>query len=346
MRPDRPADDGMLEIDGHRPSHQRVEFRRGHPIVAEVSPGERFRVRIPDSSSGQLNRSSSSADLKRMDLSRVDAAVGPIRVAGAKPGDALALRLHRLDVGPWGWSGVFREFGWLRGEFEDELVGWSIKGRQAEVVRGPLKGLRLATSPMLGWVGVAPRRGTFGMISPRRTGGNLDCPFVRPGARLELPVEVPGAELFLGDPHARQGFGEVCGTGIETPATAVLSVDLRPHAAPLAPRIDAPRTPRARGPVRISLGVAPRLELAVGEALENALRSMEADGWSRKEAYLLASLTGDLAIAEVVDRPNFVVTISVPRRFVRRTAGGLRRRRSARSSSRARPKARGPLEPA
>ena len=46
------------------------------------------------------------------------------------------------------------------------------------------------------------------------------------GATVMLPVFEPGALLFLGDGHARQGDGEVDGTAIETSLDVEFSVEL------------------------------------------------------------------------------------------------------------------------
>ena len=51
-------------------------------------------------------------------------------------------------------------------------------------------------------------------------GGNMDTRHLTAGSRLWLPVPVPGAAFSLGDGHAAQGDGEVCGTAIETPMRA------------------------------------------------------------------------------------------------------------------------------
>jgi acetamidase/formamidase len=56
------------------------------------------------------------------------------------------------------------------------------------------------------------------VVPPRRVGGNMDIRDLTAGAELYLPVEVAGGLLSIGDPHAAQGDGEVCGTAIESPA--------------------------------------------------------------------------------------------------------------------------------
>ncbi len=302
-------------VYGADPLHWHFRWTATNRPVARIAPGERLRLEIPDASSGQLARDSTRADLGRVDLDRVDAAVGPFEVDGARPGDGLRVRIETIDIGDWGWSAVFRDFGLLRGRFDDDLVTWSIQGGVARPSSGFLRPVRIPLRPMLGWVGVAPAEGEHGMIPPRRTGGNMDSRLHGAGATLILPVEVPGALLSLGDPHAAMGDGEVCGTGIEAPARVEVKVEVVPHGAPPFPRVELPRPPPETGPLLVATGIAPDLLDATRLAVENLLARLGEDGLTPKEAYLLASLAGDLRLSEVVDLPNFVVSMTFPRRL-------------------------------
>ena len=87
--------------------------------------------------------------------------------------------------------------------------------------RGPLTDadmrpapLTLPLRPMLGCVGVAPaRKEAIATATPGAFGGNMDYAGLTAGVKVMLPVNEPGALLFIGDGHARQGEGEVVGTG-------------------------------------------------------------------------------------------------------------------------------------
>jgi acetamidase/formamidase len=303
-------------IDGRKRDTQQTTWSRGAIPVASVTSGERFRVVLPDSSSGQLGPESSTRDLATLDFERVDAAVGPIAVEGAHAGDRLDVRLHQIRPADWGWSGVFREFGMLRGQFDDELQLWSVGRSIARPVGGFLPDVTVPVRPMLGWVGVAPRRGRHPLIPPRRTGGNLDHRGVVAGAVLSLPVEVDGALLSLGDPHAAQGDGEVCGTGVETPAVVDLEVEVVRGAAPAMPFVTSPDSGTPPGPRWAALGVGPDLRANAVAALEGLLSRLEAAGLERRAGYLLVSVAGELRITEAVDLPNLVVSASLPKRLI------------------------------
>jgi hypothetical protein len=79
---------------------------------------------------------------------------------------------------------------------------------------------RVAASPMLGRVAVAPA-GTevFGGLWPGDFGGNMDAADVHRG-RHRAPADLPsGALFYFGDFHALQGDGEIAGSGLESTAT-------------------------------------------------------------------------------------------------------------------------------
>jgi acetamidase/formamidase len=171
------------------------------------------------------------------------------------------------------------------------------------------------------------------MIPPRRTGGNLDHRGVREGAVLSLPVEVDGAVLSIGDPHAAQGDGEVCGTGIETPADVELEVSVVRGAAPRRPFLVSPDPGVPPGPTLASLGIGPDLGVDATTALEGLLARMVEAGLERRAAYLLVSVAGELRITEAVDLPNFVVSASIPTRLLDEATRHMGRRGSPRRRS-------------
>ena len=80
---------------------------------------------------------------------------------------------------------------------------------------------------MLGCIGVAPpRKEAILTGTPGVFGGNLDYFGMNEGVTVMLPVFEPGALLFLGDGHARQGHGEVVGNALEVSMNVEFSVDL------------------------------------------------------------------------------------------------------------------------
>lgn len=267
---------------------------------------------VADASGGQLTSASTAADVGSLDQEKVNPVTGPVHVAGAEPGHTLTVRIEAVDPGPWGWTAVIPEFGLLADEFPHPHLIHADIGQAG--IEWP-DGIELPNRPMIGTIGVAPaEEGQHPVLPPRTVGGNLDWRDVRPGSTLHLPVAVEGALLSLGDTHACQGDGEVCGTGVETPATAIVRVDLDRHRSIGAPQLDLRTAERPeQGAVHVTTGVGPD----VMEAARDATRAMI--GWlgaardlEPELAYCLCSVVGNLRLTEAVNAPNWVVSMNLP----------------------------------
>ena len=134
---------------------------------------------------------------------------------------------------------------------------------------------------------------------------------------LYLPVEVAGALFSVGDTHAAQGDGEVCGTAIESPMNAVLTLDLVKGANLAMPRFttSGPVTRHldAKG-YEVTTGVGPDLMTGARQAVADMVELLAARyGMNPVDAYMLVSTCGDLRISEIVDMPNWVVSFYFPR---------------------------------
>ena len=305
----------MINIDGHLKGNLHMNWSPELKPVAEIDPGSTVQVNIPDSSTLQIRENFTTEDLKNVDGSLLDAAVGPVYVKGSEPGDVLEVSIEKLDVAIWGWTMVSWDFGFIKHRFRDRLLIWDI-GREEATARGDfLNGIRIPVSPFLGIIGTAPSAGKHGMIPPQYFGGNMDNRLLGQGSKVYLPVSVPGALLSVADPHAAQGDGEVCGTAIETMATARLKVNLLKGSTISAPR--AFSNDRGLGPVVVTMGISPDIRTACSDAIENMIEELQTYGFTDEEAYALCSVTGNLRISEVVDEPNYVVSMLVPKEIAR-----------------------------
>ncbi len=333
---------------GHNRWHPAVE-----PITT-VRPGGTVTIEAPLGSGDQIGPNSRSADLLTLDLSD-DLLAGPVYVEGAEPGDLLVVELVDMKPGSFGFSAVFPGFGVLADLFtEPFLVRWALDGSHAR--SDDLPGFAIPADPFPGTIGVAPsvelmeatrRRedelaarvgldlsafspppipahaaGGLGTLPPRETGGNLDLSqFVR-GARLFLPVHVPGALLSLGDCHFAQGAGEVCGSAIEIGADVTVRVDLvqAPSWRPRFPAVETAERPARKAFVTTGIPLTDEganelmdIGLAARRALIELIDFLEAvHGLSREQAYVLASVAGELRIAQAVDLPNALVAMALP----------------------------------
>jgi amidase len=283
-----------------------------------VAPGATILFHCNDASAGQLGPSSTVEHVRTLDFGKVNPVSGPIYVEGAEPGDALKVTIDSFLPSGWGWTANIPGFGLLADQFPDPaLTLWSYEpktlapamfGREAAV---PLK-------PFAGTIGNAPAEpGLHSIVPPRRVGGNMDIRDLAAGTVLYLPVEVPGALFSVGDTHAAQGDGEVCGTAIESPMDVVLTLDLVKGANLRTPRFTTP------GPVtrhldaagyEVTTGIGPDLMAAARDAVSSMIDLLCADrGMSAVDAYMLVSTCGDLRISEIVDAPNWVVSFYFPR---------------------------------
>ena len=258
--------------------------------VATVSPGDQFVVETHDTSTGRIHRLEDVPEFVRIrDPRKVNPAAGPVFIAGASPGDDLIVEILDIHLQPYGFVRVLAGAGVLQeGIDPDGVLMARIDGDH--VVLG--ERMRLPLRPMVGVIGTAPADGVVYTAAPGPQGSNIDVNAVTVGARVHLPVHVPGALLAIGDVHASMGDGEVSGTGIEIAGEVTVRVDLMPGAAPRRPWIETSEA-------WITTGSGPSLEEAVEMAIEELTHLLIARfGLSRTEAFLLVSAWGDVRIGQ------------------------------------------------
>ncbi|MHB1663505.1 MAG: acetamidase/formamidase family protein, partial [Thermoplasmataceae archaeon] len=241
--------------------------------------------------------------------SQLDGALGPIEVVGAKKGSVIEVHILEIKTGSWGWSAIIDDLGILKGRFKQRLVFWDIVDGVCHPVNF-LEGIQIPLEPMLGVIGVSPSRGEFGMIPPQIFGGNMDSRINHSGTRVYLPVLRTGGMLSFADPHASQGDGEVCGTGIETSAEVLCRIDIVDNMKIKSPSMIGQR--KERGQCFVATGIGANLYEASKEATLSVIDFIVSKGFSEEEAYILASVSMDLVISEIVDEPNFVVSAYMP----------------------------------
>ena len=293
-------------------------WNRDNAPVLRVAPGTTIEFDAADASDGQITPDSGLSALTDMDSARVNPVTGPVHVEGAEPGDAIKVTILGMSPSGFGWTGNIPGFGLLADQFPDPALHlWTYDTTlEAPAAYGP--GGRVPLRPFCGTVGLAPAEpGTHSVIPPRRVGGNMDMRDVGEGAELWLPVEVAGGLLSLGDTHAAQGDGEVCGTAIESAMRVAVRLDLEKDARLPFPRLrtSAPshRHLDARG-FDVTMGIGPELMQAARDAVSAMVELIAArSGMAAVEAYMLCSVAGDLRVSEIVDEPNWVVSFYFPR---------------------------------
>lgn len=281
-----------------------------------VRPGQAFLLHAQDASGGQMTPESTADAVTAIDMTRINPVSGPVYVEGAEPGHVLAVELLEFVPSGWGWTALIPGFGLLADEYPDPWLRISTIDTDAKRVRFSDR-ISLPLRPFPGTIGLAPPEpGQHAVLPPRRWGGNLDIRHLTAGTTLYLPVGVEGALLSLGDTHAAQGDGEVCGTAVESAMDVVLRVSIQRGRSIDFPQFAVPG-PVVPGPAtagyHVCTGVGPDLM----EASRAAVRSMvahlvEMRDLDREEAYALISVACDLRVHEVVDVPNWVVGIWLP----------------------------------
>jgi len=301
----------------HRHQHH-LGWDHAFAPVLRIAPGSSVEFEVLDAAGGQLSADSTVAAITALDFGRINPVAGPVYVDGAEPGDVLKLTLLSFTPSGWGWTANIPGFGLLADEFpEAALHLWNY---DAATLAPALYGRwgRVPLKPFTGTIGVAPAAaGLHSIVPPRRVGGNMDVRDIAVGTELYLPVEAAGALFSVGDTHAAQGDGEVCGTAIESPMNVAIRFDLVKQTPLAFPRFTTP------GPVtghldakgyEATTGIGPDLMAAARGAVRGMIDLLGARyGMPAIDAYLLCSVCGDLRISEIVDLPHWTVSFYFPR---------------------------------
>ena len=232
---------------------------------------------------------------------------GPVYVEGAEPGDVLEARVLSIDLAiDYGYNGCS---GFIPENCDRSLPAKIIpldrKRMKAELFPGIVVPLR----PFFGSMGVAPapEAGRVSSNPPARHAGNLDNKELVAGTTLFIPVFVPGALFEIGDGHAAQGDGEVDQTAIETSLRGRVQLILRKDM-----KLTWPRAETATD--FISMASDPDLTVATKLAIQEMVDFLaQTRGLTKHQAYQVVSMAGNVAITQLVDRPNLGVHVKLPK---------------------------------
>jgi amidase len=283
----------MLFVDRDDPRYSIDP--KGKP-VAMVESGASLIVATHDARTGKLKQAD-EVMLTAPDFSekfpKTVPVTGPIVVNGCEPGDALVVEILAIELDQSGFLIVKPKLGLVQGLVEQDTA--KIVTVSENVVR--FDDLELPVRPMVGVIATAPAGEAVAPIFNGRHGGNLDCSQIAPGARVRMPVRVPGGMLYLGDVHATMGDGEACGTGVEIGARVHIRVSVEKAGARSWPWVEVDDR-------LITIATAPDFamasELATREMME-LLRQRH--GVSSVEAFMLVSAAGDIRVNQACRYP-------------------------------------------
>jgi len=192
--------------------------------------------------------------------------------------------------------------------------------RHFDLTNGETTALRedihIPIQPFCGTMGVAPDEpGPLAVLPTMKGGGNIDTRHLNVGAKLYLPVFVPGAMFSAGDCHAAQGDGEVCVTGIECPMQFSLRFNvikgrsIRPWSYQFITPPGSPQPKYDEKGYFVTTAIGPDLMENARNAIRDQIAWLGAEkGLSPEDAYVLCSLAADLRISQIVDAPNWCVS--------------------------------------
>jgi acetamidase/formamidase len=216
----------------------KYSYSPDHPSIGTVEPGETFLV---ESVEGFGNEFSSASDFTPERYARAEplkwAVTGPIGVAGAVAGEAVAVTIHSAEVTTpgvvvYGSYTAEDPYEW----WDDESACEIYSVDHDEIVFD--ERTTLPIRPLVGCLAVRPAEGELHARLQGRYGGNLDCREIRDGATVVLPVEHDGAGLYFGDCKALMGDGEIVGPP-EVGALVTASAEPRVRPASMTwPRIE------------------------------------------------------------------------------------------------------------
>lgn len=285
--------------------------------VLHVKPGDRVVVETRDAFEGKIKEETDKPS-QVLQVPFLNPQNGPIMIEGAEKGDVVAVYIEKMAPrgdDPHGFCCMIPNFGGLTGtdytallneplpeivrkiKIDEENVYWSKRNT-------------LPYKPHIGTLSLSPEIDSINSLTPDNHGGNMDVPDMGPGSITYLPVRSPGGRLFIGDAHACQGDGEVCGTAVEYQSTTTVRVDLIKNWQIAWPRLE-------NEDALMSIGSARPLEDATRIAYRELVLWMAAEyGFDKWDAYMMLSQVGKVRLGNFVD-PKYTVGAMVAKHYLK-----------------------------
>ncbi|HTB89363.1 MAG TPA: acetamidase/formamidase family protein [Steroidobacteraceae bacterium] len=234
---------------------------------------------------------------------------GPVYVEGAEPGDVLEVKILSIELPiDYGYNGCS---GYLPENCEAGVPSKIIPLDRKRMTAEFLPGIVIPLKPFYGSIGIAPapEMGRLSSNPPGRHAGNLDNRELVAGSTLYIPVFARGALFEIGDGHVAQGDGEVDQTAIETSLRGRLQLTVRKDM-----KLKWPRAETATD--YISMATDPDLVTATKTAIQEMIDFLVSEKQlTRHQAYQLVSIAGNVAITQLVDKPNVGVHVKLPKKI-------------------------------
>lgn len=282
-----------------------------------VRPGAVVSAETHDAFEGKI-KSESDKPSEILNFPYLNPQNGPIHIEGAEKGDTLAVYIKEIrprGPQPSGTTCLIPEFGGLVGTGDTAMLNPPLPERVRKVEIDAVKGVKwsdkitLPYEPFIGTIGTSPEIEAITSLQPDYYGGNMDLPDVAPGAVIYLPVNTRGALLYLGDCHAAQGDGELCGVAIEHATVTTVQIDLIKGWTIRWPRLENDR-------VIMTIGSGRPLEDAARIAYRELTRWMAKDyGFDELDAYMFLTQAGRVRLGNMVD-PKYTIGASILKTYL------------------------------
>ena len=285
--------------------------------VLHVKPGDRIVVDTRDAFGGKLTDENDKPS-EKLEVPFLNPQNGPVMIEGAEKGDVIAVYIEKMSPrgpDPHGFCAMIPNFGGLTGTDYTALLNEPLpeKVRKIRIDEENVYWSRRHTLPYrphIGTLSLSPELDSINSLTPDQHGGNMDVPDMGPGSITYLPVRSPGGRLFIGDAHACQGDGEVCGTAVEYQSTTTVRVDLIKGWKIAWPRLE-------NEDALMSIGSARPLEDATRIAYRELILWMAADyGFDKWDAYMMLSQIGKVRLGNFVD-PKYTVGAMIAKRYLK-----------------------------
>lgn len=283
-----------------------------HEPLLTVKPATRLRIETELNIGDVLHSVNDTFEPSMIRLPYLNGATGPIAVEGANPGHVLICDIEQIELVPPGFTALMPRAGpfldWIRRR------GFGVHSRVVDVHDGEIiwdDHRRIPVAPMVGGIGTAPLLEAISTIDCGPHGGNLDVQEIRPRTRVFLPIAVEGALFFLGDCHAVQGDGELCGFG---------AIEIRTHTTvrlDIAPAPPAMRWPRIETETHIgAIACARPLEDAFRLSVEELVTWMVIDyGFDEPGAILLLGQVAEARCTQLTN-PKYTYITKIHKQYL------------------------------
>ncbi|WP_350343775.1 acetamidase/formamidase family protein [Proteinivorax tanatarense] len=277
-------------------------FSTSNSPIASLNLGEKVIVEVLDKFNGQLTYNNENISSLKAD--KLNPATGPFYIRNTYPEEILVVNIHQLTAESIGVSTVFPDLGVLGEKIEKpESFFYNLDFNTIGIEEG-----KIEFTPFISIIGTTPNK----LIStgvPANHGGKVDCPNLKQGCKILLPIFQEGSLLALGGIKAMQGFGQVAGTGIECGGEIAFSCNKT--------TIEALKTPMVISEEGYEILASHyNLEKAIHMATEQWCYLLEdICGFSFPKSYHYLSIASNLSIVQLVN-PNVTVSLSIHKSII------------------------------